>query len=139
MAKGVNKITLMGNLVREPEVRYTNSKQKVAVFTLAVSDDYKDKSGELVKVTDYINCTAWGNQAGVVEKYLAKGDPTLVFGKLKIEQYEGKDGQKRYAPKVVVESLHLLSYTKKNSDSNGGYDFREDGPFDPTKDADIPY
>ena len=137
MAKGVNKITLMGNLARDPEVKYTPNKQKVATFTLAVSDDYKDKSGEYVKVTEFIQCVAWGNQAGVVEKYLSKGAPALLFGKLKIESYD-KDGQKRYAAKVYVNEICLLSYAKKNGDEGGAtYDYQNG--FDPTRDADIPY
>lgn len=119
MARGVNKITLMGNLVKDPEIRFTTTKQKVATFTLAVNDDYKDKSGEYVKVTEYINCVAWGNQAGVVEKYLSKGAPALLFGKLKIESYD-KDGQKHYAAKVHVNEICLLSYAKKNEDDGGG-------------------
>lgn len=138
MAKGVNKITLMGNLVKDPDIRFTpTTKQKVALFTLAVGDDYKDKSGEYVKVTEFINCVAWGNQAGVVEKYLSKGAPALLFGKLKIESYD-KDGQKRYAAKVHVSEICLLSYAKKNEDEGGGaYDYPNG--FDPTRDADIPY
>lgn len=138
MAKGVNKITLMGNLVRDPDIRFTpTTRQKVAAFTLAISDDYKDKSGEYVKVTEFINCVAWGNQAGVVEKYLSKGAPALLFGKLKIESYD-KDGQKRYAAKVHVNEICLLSYAKKNEDEGGtAYDYQNG--FDPTRDADIPY
>ncbi len=138
MAKGVNKITLMGNLVRDPEVRFTPGKQKVATFTLAVSDDYKDKSGEYVKVTEFINCVAWGNQAGVVEKYLQKGAPVLIFGKLKIESYD-KDGQKRYAAKVHVNEICLLSYTKKNEDEGGSEEYGCQSGYDPTQDADVPF
>ena len=140
MAKGVNKITLMGNLVKDPERRFTpTTKQKVAPFTVAVNDYYKDKSGEWVKVTEYINCVAWGNQAVVVEKYLSKGAPVLLFGKLKIESYD-KDGQKRYAAKVHVNEICLLSYTKKNEDEGGGnYGGYPGDDYEPSQDVRIPF
>ncbi len=109
MAKGINHIVLMGNLVRDPEARFTPSKQEIAAFTLAVGDDYKNKNGEPVKSTDFINCVAWGAQAGAVRKYLSKGAPALVCGKLKIENYVDKTGQKRNAAKVYAASVHLLS------------------------------
>lgn len=137
MAKGVNKITLMGNLVRDPDIRFTpTTRQKVAAFTLAISDDYKDKSGEWVKVTDYINCVAWARQADIAEKYLSKGTPLLLFGKLKIEVYD-KDGQKRYDAKVYAESLHLLAYAKKNEAEEKAEETY--GEYGAVPDAEIPF
>lgn len=114
MAKGLNDVKLMGNLVRDVEIRFTPTKQKCAVFTLAVSDDYKNKAtGELVKDTDFLDCTAWGSTAEIVERYAAaKGTPLLVSGKMKKRGYEAKDGSKRYSVFVQVDKVFLIAHAK---------------------------
>ena len=112
MAKGLNKITVMGNVVRDIEVKETGKGRKYARFSLAVSDDYKDKSGQAVKQTEFINCVAWGTTAGIIGKYAIKGKPLLVEGKIKTDSYE-KDGQKNYNTYVLVNDVYLIYFAEK--------------------------
>lgn len=111
MAKGMNKAIIEGNLVRDPELKKANNGKSFINFTLAVSDDYKNQKGEVVKQTDFINCTAWGTAAEVIAKYTAKGKPLLIEGKIKTRTYE-INGEKKYSTEVSVSELYLLSYHK---------------------------
>lgn len=111
MAKGMNKAIIEGNLVRDPELKKANNGKSFINFTLAVSDDYKNQKGELVKQTDFVNCTAWGTTAEVIAKYTAKGKPLLIEGKIKTRTYD-KNGEKKYSTEVSVSELYLLSYHK---------------------------
>jgi single-strand DNA-binding protein len=99
----------MGNLARDPDVCHTAGKQKVARFTLAVGNEWKDKaSGEKKGRTDFIPCQAWGAVADVVEKYLKKGKPALVEGRISVREYQGKSGERKWSTDVVVGGLVLL-------------------------------
>lgn len=111
MSKGMNKAIIEGNLVRDPELKKANNGKSFINFTLAVSDDYKNQKGEVVKQTDFVNCTAWGTAAEVISKYTAKGKPLLIEGKIKTRTYE-KNGEKKYSTEVSVSELYLLSYHK---------------------------
>lgn len=102
----LNKIIMMGRLVRDPELRHTQSGTAVASFTLAVDRDFKDKAtGE--RAVDFIDCTAWRGTAEFVSRYLTKGRMAVVDGRLQIRRWEDKDGNKRYSPEVVAESVYF--------------------------------
>lgn len=119
----------------------------MAVFSVAIQSGYKDKSGVSQSVTDFIGCTAWEPYAQVVEKYLRKGTPVVLEGRLKNENYVDKNGVKHYQTKLHVAKIHLLGYAQSGKSGGGGGDdsggyggggYVNNG-FDPTKDADIPY
>ena len=119
MARGYNHVVLEGNLTRDPDVRFSTSKQKCARFTLAIGDDYKGKDGKVVKHTDFIDCVAWGTLADILEKYTKKGQAILVDGQIKKRDYE-KDGQKKYITEVLAKNVVLLSYATKASEAGAG-------------------
>lgn len=108
LARGFNKVLIMGNLARDPEIRYTASKQAVAKLTVAVGHQYKGKNGEVVDQTDFIPVVVWGSQAENCERYLRKGRPVLVEGRLQVRNYETKEGEKRYVTEVVSQGVIFL-------------------------------
>lgn len=118
MAKGLNKVTVMGNLTKDIEVKQTTKGREYTRFALAVSDDYKDKSGQPVKQTEFVNCMAWGTTASIIRKYAVKGKPLLVEGKIKTDNYE-KDGQKHYNTYVLVTDVYLVYFGNKPQVESG--------------------
>lgn len=110
MAKGFNKVILMGNLTRDPEMRTTQSGQNVANFSLAVGRTWKNANGEQQEQTSYINCVAWGKTGEIIEKYVRKGSPLLVSGRLDQRSWDDKEtGQKRSTVEVNVEDFNFVS------------------------------
>lgn len=112
----LNIIVLQGRLVRDPEMRSTQSGVSVASFTLAVDRDY---SGAEEKQTDFIDCTAWRHTAEFVSKYFAKGSMAIVKGRLQIDNYTDNDGNKRKSAKVIADNIYF-GESKKSSGQNGG-------------------
>ena len=121
MARGFNKVILMGNLARDPEIRYTVDKRGMARFAVAVNNTWKDKNGELQESVDFIPVVVWGPQAENCERYLKKGSPVLVEGRIQVRSYEAKDGSgKRYATDVVAAGVTFLG-SKKQDESSGSF------------------
>lgn len=112
MAKGFNKVILMGNLTRDPEVRTTPSGQSVANFSLAVNRTWKGQDGSTQESVSYIDCVAWGKPGEIIAQYVQKGRPILVSGRLEQRSWE-QEGQKRSKVEVVVEDFNFI-------DSRGG-------------------
>ena len=110
-----NKVILVGNLTRDPELKYLQSGTAVVNTGIAVNDRRKDKSGNVIDETTFVDLTFWGRTAEVVNEYLTKGSPVLVEGRLKLDSWE-KDGQKRSKLSVTCEKMQMLG-TK--SDGNG--------------------
>ncbi len=108
MAKGFNKVILMGNLTRDVEMRTTASGQSVANFSLAVSRSWKGQDGQQQEQTSFINCVAWGKVGEIIEQYTSKGTPLLVSGRLDQRSYEDKEGNKRTSVEVVVEDFNFV-------------------------------
>lgn len=108
MAKGFNKVILMGNLTRDVEMRTTASGQSVANFSLAVSRSWKGQDGQQQEQTSFINCVAWGKVGEIIEQYTSKGTPLLVSGRLEQRSYEDKEGNKRQAVEVIVEDFNFV-------------------------------
>ena len=123
MAKGFNKVILMGNVTRDIEMRTTQSGQSVASFSLAVSRSWKNQSGETQEQTSFINCVAWGKAGEIISQYVKKGDPLLVSGRLDQRSYEDKDGNKRQAVEVNVEDFNFVSGGRGSSS-----DYQESAP-----------
>jgi single-strand DNA-binding protein len=107
--KGVNKVILVGNLGKDPELKYTPSGTPVAKFTLATSDRFKDKEGQWQDRTEWHNITAWARTAEIAGEYLKKGGKVYIEGSLRTHSWDDKQtGQKKYMTEVVVNDLVLL-------------------------------
>lgn len=105
----LNKVTLIGRLTKDPDLRITNSEKAVCTFSLAVDSGYGDN-----KRTDFIDIVVWGKQGENAAKYLTKGKMAAVDGRLQIRSYEDKNGVKRYATEVVADSVVFLSPKSDN-------------------------
>ena len=105
---GVNKVILLGNLGRDPEVRHLDNGRAVANFSIATSETYKNKQGEKVTNTEWHNLVLWTPLAEIAEKYLKKGNQVYIEGKLTSRSYEDKDGVTKYITEVVGRDMTLL-------------------------------
>lgn len=119
MAKGFNKVILMGNLTRDPETKSTTSGQSVTNFSLAVNRTWRDASGAQQEAVSYIDCVAWGKPGEIIAQYLGKGRAVLVSGRLDQRSWEDKEtGGKRSKVEVVVEDFNFVD----SGSGNGGGD-----------------
>ena len=114
----VNKIFLLGRMGKDPVVKNFDNGGKIAEFTVATDDSYKDKQGDKVEQTDWHNVKVSGKLADVAEKYLKKGSLIHVEGKVKTRSYDDKDGNKRYVTEVVCESFKMLGDKKDSGNSD---------------------
>lgn len=103
----VNKVILVGNVGRDPEIRHLDKGVAVARFSLATTENYTSKTGEKVSNTEWHNVTAWRGLAEVVEKYVKKGSQLYIEGRLRTNSYE-KDGVKHYATEINADTMHML-------------------------------
>ena len=104
-----NKVILLGNLTRDPELRYTPKGMAVARLGLAVNRSYKTESGEAREEVTFVDIDAWGKQAELIAQYLRKGNPLFLEGRLKLDQWDDKNsGQKRTALRVVMENFQFV-------------------------------
>ena len=115
---GVNKVILVGNLGKDPEVRHLEGGAVVANFPLATSESYKDRSGNRVDQTEWHNVVVWRGLAEVAEKYLKKGNQVYVEGKIRTRSWDDKDGVKRYNTEIVADQMTMLG--KKDENNMGG-------------------
>lgn len=105
----MNKVILIGRCGKDPEIKFTPGGTQVASFSIATSEKYKNKSGELVEKTDWHNITVWGQRS--VLDYIKKGTELVVEGKIQTDSYE-KDGVKKYITKIVSEKITLIGGNK---------------------------
>lgn len=123
----VNKVILMGNLGRDPEVRYLPSGDPVANITIATSSRYKSKTGEMVEETEWHRVTFFGRLAEIASQYLKKGRPVYVEGRIKTRKYTDKDGVEKYATDIIASEMQLLGGREgmgepsQGGDDDGGY------------------
>jgi len=103
-----NKVLLMGNLTRDVELKYTASNQAVAQIGLAVNHRWTSKDGEKKEETTFVDCEAWGRQAEVMSQYLSKGRPVFIEGRLRLDQWQDKDGGNRSKLKVVIDNFQFI-------------------------------
>ena len=103
-----NRVILVGNLTRDPEIRYIQSGSAVADVGLAVNDRRKNTNGEWIEETTFVDVVLWGRTAEVAGEYLSKGSPVLIEGRLKLDSWETQDGQKRSKIKVICERMQML-------------------------------
>lgn len=121
MAGSFNKVILMGNLTRDVEIRHTPSNTAVGNFGLAVNRRYRTQSGENREEVTFVDCEAWGRTAEVMSQYLSKGRPVMIEGRLKLDQWEDKNGGgKRSKLSVVVENFQFVDSGQGGSGGGGG-------------------
>ena len=127
----LNKVMLIGNVGRDPEVRYLDGNNpnqgatKVAQFTLATTERYRDRNGELRENTEWHNIVAWRNSADVAEKFIRKGTQVYIEGKLRTRSWTDQTGNKRYTTEITVDNLQLLG--KRNDNPGSPSSFGEQG------------
>ena len=142
----VNKAILVGNLGKDPELRYTPSGTAVCTFTLATSERFKNKQGEQQDRTEWHNIVVWAGLAEICGKYLTKGKQVYIEGRIQNRSYDDRDGNKRYISEIVANEMQMLS---RSGDQGGGGGGRpttppeetsarsQEPPFNP--DDDIPF
>jgi single-strand DNA-binding protein len=116
--RSLNKVTLIGNLTRDPEVRQTTNGQSVATFSIATNRYWKDANGNQNEETEYHDLVAWGKLAEVCQKYLKTGTAVFTEGRLKTRSWEGQDGHKRYKTEIIVSDLNILGRRKEEGETN---------------------
>ncbi len=140
----LNKVMLIGNLGKDPEVRYTASGQAVASFSLATSEKFKSKTGEWEERTEWHNITLWGKLAEIAGEYLSKGKTVYIEGRLQTRKWQDKSGNDRYTTDIVGDKMQMLSAKsdRRGGESSsapaagGGGGSYEEPPF---QDDDIPF
>ncbi len=142
MAGNINRVVLVGNLTRDPELRHTPSGTPVCSLRVAVNTRRKDESGQWVDKPNYFDVTVWGQQGENCAQYLAKGRPVAIDGRLEWREWEAQDGSKRQAVEVVADSVQFLGGRQEGegaayvtAGTGGG---SEDFPPSPADD-DIPF
>lgn len=127
----INKVILVGNVGKDPEIRHLDSGVAVASFPLATSENYVAKNGDKVSTTEWHNIVAWRGLAEVAEKYVTKGRQLYIEGKIKTRSWDDKEGNKRYMTEVVADVLQLLGSRPDNQQSgnqNTSYGEDQSGP-----------
>ena len=135
---GVNKVILLGNLGKDPEVRRLDDGRGVANFSLATSETYKNKSGEKVTNTEWHNIVLWSPLADIAENYLKKGSQVYIEGKISNRSYEDKDGVKKYISEVVGRDITLLGRAPDSAGQNQTNETNEAKKEDTVED-DLPF
>ena len=144
-----NKVILLGNLTRDPQLSYTPSQTAVVEIGLAVNRKFKKQDGSQSEEVCFVDCQMYGKRAEVINKYCKKGNPLLIEGRLKFDSWQGQDGSKRSKLRVVIESFEFISSGGGNrSQGGGGGDYNsgqggqggggQGGPG-PVADDDIPF
>lgn len=130
----MNKVILVGNLTKDPELTTTQSGTDVAIFTIAVQRKFKNANDEYE--SDFINCVAWRSSAEFIHKYFNKGNKIGVVGRIQTRSYDVEDGTKRYVTEVVVEECEFVQ-SKKGDSNNQAEDTKPE--FEPIDDDNSPF
>ena len=130
----LNKVMLIGNVGKDPEIRYLDqnspqSNAKVASFPLATSERFRDRNGEVRENTEWHNIVAWRNSADVAERFVKKGTQLYIEGRLRTRSWTDQAGTKHYTTEVVVDTMQLLGRRPDGQDGQGGYQRPADQPY----------
>ena len=146
MAANINRVVLVGNLTRDPELRHTPGGTPVCSLRVAVNDRKRDESGNWVDAPNYFSISVFGNQAENCAQYLSKGRPVGIDGKLRWREWQAQDGTKREAVEVVADSVQFLGGRGEGELGGGGNQFvpagaaqQESADFPAAADDDIPF
>ncbi len=124
MARGINKVILVGNLGADPEVRYTPQGTAVANFNVATNESYKNRDGEMVEKTEWHRVVAWDRLAEIIGEYLKKGSQVYIEGSLQTRSYEDKDGVTKYTTEIKAREMQILGSRDGMGGSSDDYDQR---------------
>lgn len=126
MARGINKVILIGNLGRDPETRYSQAGNAVAKFSVATSDSWRDRqTGEQQDRTEWHNVVCFSRLAEIAGEYLRKGSKVYIEGSLSTSSWEGQDGQKRYRTEVIARDMQMLDSRGGGAGPASGFEQRE--------------
>jgi single-strand DNA-binding protein len=129
----INKVILIGNVGKDPEVKVISDSLKIAKFSVATSESYTDKKGEKITTTQWHNCVVWNKQADIVEKYVTKGMQLYIEGKLNYSKSE-KDGETKYFTEIIVNEFRFVgkkeSLSSENSNNGSIAPTTTEPPFD---------
>ncbi|HRW63282.1 MAG TPA: single-stranded DNA-binding protein [Bacteroidales bacterium] len=114
---GINKVILVGNVGKDPEVKHLESNVSVVRFPFATSETYKNKNGEKVTNTEWHNIVVWRGLAEIAEKYIKKGTPLYIEGKIRTRSWDDKDGNKRYTTEIVADNFQMLGSKQSSEES----------------------
>jgi len=120
MAANLNKVFLMGNLTRDPEVKYTPKGTAVGDLAIAINDSYKAQDGTIKETVTYVDIEVWGRQAETCKQYLTKGRPIFVEGQLRLDQWETPQGEKKSRLKVRADRVQFLGSPAGGGNRGGG-------------------
>lgn len=123
----LNKVMLIGNLTRDPELRRTPSNAAVCNLGLAINRRYKNGAGEQQEETTFVDCEAWGKTAELLNQYLKKGRPVYLEGRLRLDQWQDAEGQHRSKLRVVVEEFQFID-SKQGGGEGGGHEYESAAP-----------
>ncbi len=130
---GVNKVILVGHLGKDPEIRAISNDRKVAKFTLATTESYKDNTGQRVESTEWHNVEFWGPIADVIERYLKKGSQVYVEGRIRTRSYDDKEGVKRYVTEIVGQNMTMLGGRPSGGSPEATSEYNESAGFSSTR------
>ena len=138
---GVNKVILVGNLGKDPEVRHLDNGIAVANFSLATTESYTNKQGERVNQTEWHNIVLWRGLADVAEKYLKKGNSIYVEGKISTRKWEDKEGNTRYSTDIIADKMTMLGSKSDNSNTptESSVSSTEPTPSEDSGNDDLPF
>src|SRR5450631_1797870 len=119
--RGVNRVVLIGNLGKDPEIQYLEGNIPVAKFPLATTETYKDKTGKLISQTEWHNVVLWRGLAELAQKYLHKSSLVYIEGRLKTRHWEDKEGNKKFATEIVGDNLIMLDKRSDASPHSSGH------------------
>ena len=114
---GINKVILIGNVGKDPEIRHLDSGVAVASFSLATSETYRNKDSQKVTNTEWHNIVLWRGLAEVAEKYVKKGNPLYIEGKIRTRSWDDKDGNKRYTTEIIADNMQMLGSKQSNEEA----------------------
>jgi len=137
MSRGLNKVMIIGNLGRDPEMRYTPSGRPVTTFSVAVSRSWKSSNGEHRSETEWFKIVAWGKLAEICKEYLNKGQQVYIEGRLQTREWEDKEGQQRTTVEVVANEMTMLGERRDKSQNDENPP--EDAPPDIIDEDEFPF
>ena len=127
-SRGINKVIVLGNLGRDPEMRYASNGSAIASFSIATSESWNDKnSGEKVEKTEWQRVVAYRRLAEIIGEYLKKGSQVYIEGKLQTRKWQDKDGQDRYTTEIVANEMQMLG-SRGDSGGGGGGSYDQSAP-----------
>jgi single-strand DNA-binding protein len=126
-----NKVLLMGNLTRDVQLKSLPSGQAIAEIAIAINRKFKTKDGQDREEVTYVDCECWGPRAEVINKYFSKGKPIFIEGRLRLDSWEDKDGQKRSKMRVVIDDFQFVE--GRGGGSGGGAGAADDGGYAPSR------